>query len=199
MLSPGLLSRLSSLVLNVNILESKRRESNSSALSDLSNLSGLNNSSLNNTQARKIAALATFKELEMEQTPRQALREFQQANQSVAMTPSLFMPRKSTRKRTAEAMTEPVAVPEDPRVEDMEEEEEENVSSEASTPEVTGHTRRKSARLSRTHGITMEDVDPDRDLTKPTNVSASVRASEDSLLLDDTNDATMMVNITLGF
>ena len=190
---------MSSLVLNVNILESKRRESNSSALSDLSNLSGLNNSSLNNTQARKIAALATFKELEMEQTPRQALREFQQANQSVAMTPSLFMPRKSTRKRTAEAMTEPVAVPEDPRVEDMEEEEEENVSSEASTPEVTGHTRRKSARLSRTHGITMEDVDPDRNITKPTNVSASVRASEDSLLLDDTNDATMMVNITLGF
>ena len=189
---------MSSLVLNVNILESKRRESNSSALSDLSNLSGLNNSSLNNTQARKIAALATFKELEMEQTPRQALREFQQANQSVAMTPSLFMPRKSTRKRTAEAMTEPVAVPEDPRVEDMEEEEEENVSSEASTPEVTGHTRRKSARLSRTHGITMEDVDPDRNITKPTNVSASVRASEDSLLLDDTNDATMMVNITLG-
>ena len=45
----------------------------------------------------------------------------------------------------------------------------------------------------------MEDVDPDRDLTKPTNVSASVRASEDSLLLDDTNDATMMVNITFGF
>ena len=186
-----------SLVLNVDILESKRRESNSSALSDLSNLSGLNNSSLNNTQARKIAALATFKELQMEQTPRQALREFQQANQSVAMTPSLFMPRKSTRKRTAEAMTEPVAELEDPRGE--EEVEEENVSSEASTPELTGLTRRKSARLSRTPGITMEDVDPDRDLTKPTNVSASVRASEDSLLLDDTNDATMMVNITFGF
>ena len=183
------------LVFIVNILESKRREPNSSVLSDLSNLSGLNNTSLNNTQARKIAALANFKELEMEMTPRQALREFQQANRSDAMTPSLFMPRKSTRKRTAEAVTEPVAAPEAPLVQDMEEEEE-DVSSEASTPEVTGLTRRRSARLSRTAGITMEDVDPDKDLTKPTNVSASVRASEDSLLLDDTNDATMMVNIT---
>ena len=40
------------------------------------------------------------------------------------------------------------------------------------------------------------DVDPVKDITKPSNVSASVRASEDSLLLDDTDDATMMVNIT---
>ena len=41
-----------------------------------------------------------------------------------------------------------------------------------------------------------ENVDPVKDITKPSNVSASVRASEDSLLLDDTDDATMMVNIT---
>ena len=133
--------------------------------------------------------------MENEITPRQAIREFNQANLSTAMTPSLFFPRKSTRKRKAEAVAEPAAELENSVVPDVveEEEEEEDVSSEASSSELAGVTRRKSARLSRTRGITMEDLDPDKDLTKPTNVSASVRPSEDSLLLDDTADATMMV------
>ena len=170
-------------------LESKRKEGNTSALSDLSNLS---NTSLNNTGARKIAALARFKEFELEVTPRQALREFNQAHSSVAMTPSLFMPRKSTRKRKADTAVAPVVVAsEDPSVEDIVDD---DVSSEASSTVETAVSRRKSARLSRTSGITMEDLDPDKDLTRPTSVPASLRPSEESLLLDDTNDATMMVS-----
>ena len=121
------------------------------------------------------------------------MREFNEAHASVAMTPSLFMPRKSTRKRKAETVVAPVAaaVSEDPSVTEMVED---DVSSEASTPEETGITRRKSARLSRTPGITVEDLDPDKDITKPTNVTSTVRPSEDSLLLDDTDDTLMMVS-----
>lgn len=173
-------------------LESKRKEGNTSALSDLSNLS---NTSLNNTGARKIAALARFKEFQLEVTPRQALREFNQAHSSVAMTPSLFMPRKSTRKRKADTAVAPVdpvvVVSEDTSVEDLVED---DVSSEASSTVETAVSRRKSARLSRTSGMTMEDLDPDKDLTRPTSVPATLQPSEESLLLDDTNDATMMVS-----
>ena len=137
--------------------------------------------------------MAKFKELDLEVTPRQALREFNEAHASVAMTPSAFMPRKSTRKRKAETVLEPkaAAVSENLSVPEMMEDE---LSSESSSPEQTGVTRRKSARLSRTPGITLEDLDPDLDLTKPTVVPASVRPSEDTLLLDDTEDATMMVS-----
>ena len=123
------------------------------------------------------------------------MREFNEAHASVAMTPSLFMPRKSTRKRKTETPVAPVAaaLSEDPSVPEMVED---DVFSEASTPEETGVTRRKSARLSRPAGITVEDLDPDKDITRPTNVPSSVRPSEDSLLLDDTDDALKMVSNT---
>ena len=85
------------------------------------------------------------------------------------------------------------ALSEDPSVPEMVED---DVFSEASTPEETGVTRRKSARLSRPAGITVEDLDPDKDITRPTNVPSSVRPSEDSLLLDDTDDALKMVSNT---
>ena len=77
------------------------KSKNVSVLSDLSNVSGQTsaNSTMNDTQAKKIAALAKFKQLDMDVTARTALKEFNKANLSDAQTPALLMPKKTTRKR----------------------------------------------------------------------------------------------------
>ena len=61
-------------------------------LSDISNSMNLssNNSTLNNTEAKKIAALARHHRFQAEVTPRTAIRNFVEANQSEAQTPSNF-------------------------------------------------------------------------------------------------------------
>ena len=80
----------------------RRGKNDSSVLSDLSNISS--NSTMDNTQTKKIAALAKFKQLDIDITPRAALREFNQANQSDAQTPALYVP---PRKKKTEAESGP--------------------------------------------------------------------------------------------
>ena len=66
-------------------------------LSDISNSMNLssNNSTLNNTEAKKIAALARHHRFQAEVTPRTAIRNFVEANQSEAQTPSNFFAQNS--------------------------------------------------------------------------------------------------------
>ena len=61
-------------------------------LTDISNSMNLssNNFTLNNTEAKKIAALARHHRFQAEVTPRTAIRNFVEANQSEAQTPSKF-------------------------------------------------------------------------------------------------------------
>ena len=167
------------------------KSKNVSVLSDLSNVSGQTsaNSTLNDTQAKKIAALAKFKQLDMDVTARTALKEFNKANLSDAQTPALLMPKKTTRKRKAEGT---VGSQVESQPEDLLEELDTLTSDDSSLVEA-GPAKRKSLRLSRSYGITMSDVAPERDPTKPTSVSVVAGATDDSLQLDETENETMQV------
>ena len=142
---------------------------------------------MDNTQTKKIAALAKFKQLDMEITPRTALREFNQANQSEAQTPALYLP---PRKRKAETELDPSSsvAGAGAQGENPEAELEDLSSDESSLAET--RKQRRSLRLSRSRAIPMEDLDPERDLTKPTCISVGGEANEESLLLDDTVQVT---------
>ena len=144
---------------------------------------------MDNTQTKKIAALAKFKQLDMEITPRTALREFNQANQSEAQTPALYLP---PRKRKAETDLDPSSSVSGTQGENPEAELEDLSSDESSLAET--RKQRRSLRLSRSRAIPMEDLDPERDLTKPTCISVGGEANEESLLLDDT---VQVISLTL--
>ena len=59
---------------------------------DISNTANITSadSSLTGTEAKKMAALARFKAMEADITPRTAINQFVEANQSEAQTPALF-------------------------------------------------------------------------------------------------------------
>ena len=66
--------------------------SNNTVLSDISNTmnSTSADSTMTGTEVKKIAALAMFKAMEAEMTPRTAIDKFVEANKSEAQTPALF-------------------------------------------------------------------------------------------------------------
>merc|ERR1719234_1624348 len=69
-----------------------RNMTNASALMDISNTLNTTSadSSMTGTEAKKMAALARFKAMEADITPRTAINQFVEANQSQAQTPAQF-------------------------------------------------------------------------------------------------------------
>ena len=171
--------------------DTRRRKNDSSVLSDLSNISS--NSTMDNTQTKKIAALAKFKQLDIDITPRAALREFNQANQSDAQTPALYVP---PRKKKTEAESGPSTAAAKAQGESPAGDLRDVLSDLSSDESSLADTKqqRRSVRLSRSHA-TVDDLDPERDLTKPTCISVGGEANEESFLLDDTGNETVQVII----
>ena len=154
-------------------------------------------SSLTGTEAKKMAALARFKAMEADVTPRTAINQFVAANQSEAQTPALFFgteedtePRRSSKRRRLGDKTSLSAVAMEET--NLNEDTTGNLSSDISDTMEASRTLRRSARGrgKKSPGVTMEDVDPDRDITKPTNLSATVNMT-DMQLTDDSLEETM--------
>ena len=154
-------------------------------------------STMTGTEAKKMAALARFKAMEADITPRTAINQFVEANQSEAQTPALFFSteevtesrRSSKRRRVGDKTSVSVVSMEETN---LNEDIAGNLSSDISDTTETSRTLRRSARGrgKNSLGVTMEDVDPDRDITKPTNMSATVNMT-DMQLTDDSLDETM--------
>lgn len=176
-----------------------RNLSNAAALMDISNTLNITSadSTMTGTEAKKMAALARFKAMEADITPRTAINQFVEANQSEAQTPALFFStgeitesrRSSKRRRVGDKTSVSVVSMEETN---LNEDIAGNLSSDTSDTTETSRTLRRSARgRGKTSlGVTMEDVDPDRDITKPTNMSATVNMT-DMHLTDDSLDETM--------
>ena len=176
-----------------------RNLSNAAALMDISNTLNITSadSTMTGTEAKKMAALARFKSMEADITPRTAINQFVEANQSEAQTPALFFSteevtesrRSSKRRRVGDKTSVSVVSMEETN---LNEDITGNLSSDISDTTETFRTLRRSARgrVKNSLGVTMEDVDPDRDITKPTNMSATVNMT-DMQLTDDSLDETM--------
>ena len=155
-----------------------------------------NNSTLNNTEAKKIAALARHHRFQAEVTPRTAIRNFVEANQSEAQTPSNFFsqnPDSEVRSGTRRSLRQSKNGSDEATQNTTTEADNSNLPSDNSDLNDT-RTLRRSSRGKRKHGVTAEEVDLERDLTRPTNVSATVNMSSFQLSDDSTDQTPLLRN-----
>ena len=159
------------------------------ALSDITNMSSAD-STLNNTDVKRMVALALYKQKQNDVTPRTAIEQFLDANQSNALTPALVFDRGPvTRKRKMEQDLGKII---DSRVhtsnieDDIEESNDISEDNNSAEWKETISSRRRSKRKSNVE-VTVDDVNPDKDLTRPTNMSTTVNMT-DFALTDDSTD-----------
>ena len=169
---------------------------NSTALTDISNLNMTSaDSSMTNAEAKKMALLAMYKQSQNDVTPRTAINQFLDANKSQAQTPALFFDKikgkRQTRKRSLsvdESGREERSLINSSKVEDMESS---NISSDNSELVMSRNCSVRRSSRGKKPEITMEDLDPERDITKPTNLSTTVNVTNFNLT-DDSADSSAL-------
>ena len=152
---------------------------------------------MNNTEVRKITALAQYRESQNNITPRTAIEQFISANQSDAQTPAVVFQNTAgpvTRKRKNQENSKLNSNKEESSLEASVDEQldEDSVSSENNSDIRDNTLLRRSSRSRRSKNveITMNDVDPERDLTRPTNLSTTVNNVTDFNISEDSMEET---------
>ena len=151
-------------------------------MTDISNLNMTSaDSSMTNTEAKKMALLAMYKQSQNDVTPRTAINQFLDANKSQAQTPALFFDKnkskRPTRKRNLadeEMSREEGSLVNLSKVDDIDSS---NISSDNSELAISRNRSLRRSSRGKKNEITVDDLDPDKDLTKPTNLSTTANVT----------------------